>query len=105
MFKELIYIKKNSLTPKFCKDVINKFEVEPQRKAGMVGGNAPRIDKSVKDTIDKKDGGYTEFFDGTRLQPECGSVVFFPATWTFVHRGYKTKVNKYLCNGWIYAKP
>ena len=194
MFKELIYIKKNSLTPKFCKDVINKFEVEPQRKTGMVGGNAPRIDKSVKDTvdfsltrcanwieedrvffdalqigleeytnylqsfhmncmpnpdykaidtgykiqkyepsgfykwhndwvltnkegsrvfvfmwylntIDETDGGYTEFFDGTRLQPECGALVFFPATWTYVHRGYKTKVNKYLCNGWIYAKP
>ena len=48
--------------------------------------------------------GYTEFFDGTRLQPECGSLVFFPATWTYVHRGKRPKVCKYLCNGWIYAK-
>ena len=56
-------------------------------------------------TIDKKDGGYTEFFDGTRLQPECGSLVFFPATWTFLHRGYPPKVEKYLCNGWMHASP
>ena len=56
-------------------------------------------------SIKKKDGGYTEFIDGTRLQPKCGSLVFFPATWTYLHRGYPPKVRKYLCNGWIYAKP
>ena len=56
-------------------------------------------------SIRKKDGGYTEFIDGTRLQPKCGSLVFFPATWTYLHRGYPPKVRKYLCNGWIYAKP
>jgi len=56
-------------------------------------------------TIRKKDGGYTEFTDGTRLQPKCGSLVFFPATWTYLHRGYPPKVRKYLCNGWIFAKP
>jgi len=56
-------------------------------------------------TIRKKDGGYTEFTDGTRLQPKCGSLVFFPATWTYLHRGYPPQVRKYLCNGWIHAKP
>ena len=54
-------------------------------------------------TIKKKDGGYTEFSDGTRLQPKCGSLVIFPATWTYLHRGYPPKVRKYLCNGWIYS--
>ena len=56
-------------------------------------------------TIDEKDDGYTEFLDGTRLQPECGSLVFFPATWTYVHRGKAPKVCKYITNGWIYSKP
>ena len=56
-------------------------------------------------TIEEKDEGYTEFFDGTRLQPECGSLVFFPATWTYVHRGKAPKVCKYITNGWIYSKP
>jgi len=56
-------------------------------------------------TIEEKDEGYTEFFDGTRLQPECGNLVFFPATWTYVHRGKAPKVSKYLCNGWIYSRP
>ena len=53
-------------------------------------------------TLRKKDGGYTEFLDGTKLQPKCGSLVIFPATWTYVHRGYPPQVRKYLCNGWIY---
>ena len=56
-------------------------------------------------TIKKKDGGYTEFTDGTRLQPKCGSLVMFPATWTYLHRGFPPKVRKYLCNGWIYSQP
>ena len=46
-----------------------------------------------------------QFVDGTKIQPKCGSFLFFPATWTYVHRGYTTKVPKYLCNGWIYARP
>jgi hypothetical protein len=54
-------------------------------------------------TIKKSDGGYTEFLDGTKLQPRCGSLVFFPATWTYLHRGYRPKVRKYLCNGWMYS--
>ena len=193
MFKELIWVKKNSLTKPFCDKVIEKFEWEPRKGDGVVGSNAPRVDKSMKDTTDinitnvsgweeedkiffealqegldeydsylknihyrcvpnpqyrmkdagyklqkyepngfydwhndwclsesrgsrifvfmwylntikVEDEGYTEFFDGTRLQPECGSLVFFPATWTYVHRGKRPKVCKYLCNGWIYAK-
>ena len=55
-------------------------------------------------TLRKKDEGYTEFSDGTKLQPKCGSLVMFPATWTYLHRGYPPKVRKYICNGWIFAK-
>ena len=55
-------------------------------------------------TIKEEDEGYTEFADGTRLQPERGTLVMFPATWTFLHRGFPPKVRKYICNGWIFAK-
>ena len=56
-------------------------------------------------TIKEEDGGWTEFIDGTRIQPKVGSILFFPATWTYVHRGYPTKVPKYIVTGWIYATP
>ena len=56
-------------------------------------------------TIEEKDDGYTEFADGTKIQPKVGRLIFFPATWTFLHRGYPPKVKKYLCNGWIHSRP
>ena len=196
MFKELIWVKENSLTKQFCKSVIDKFETDPYRKAGEVDQNNPRIDKNLKITIDTtithriawreedevlykalgkalheyeihlqntskgkwnlhpsdgyqvKDtgymvqkyepngfynwhhdwcmnegwsriytyiwyintikeeyGGWTEFIDGTKIQPKVGSILLFPATWTYVHRGYTTQVPKYIVTGWIYARP
>ena len=196
MFKELIWVKENSLTKQFCKSVIDKFETDPYRKAGEVDQNNPRIDKNLKITIDttithriawreedevlykalgkalheyeihlqntskgkwnlhpsdgyqvkdtgymvqkyepngfynwhhdwcmnegwsriytyiwyintiqEEDGGWTEFIDGTKIQPKVGSILLFPATWTYVHRGYPTKVPKYIVTGWIYATP
>ena len=56
-------------------------------------------------TIQIKDNGYTEFVDGTKIQPKAGTLIIFPATWTYLHRGYPPKVEKYLCNGWIHAAP
>lgn len=56
-------------------------------------------------TIEVEDDGYTEFGDGTKIQPECGKLAIFPSTWTYLHRGYPPKVRKYLCNGWISFKP
>ena len=56
-------------------------------------------------TIEEQDEGYTEFADGTKIQPVEGRLIFFPATWTFLHRGYPPKVNKYLCNGWMHSHP
>ena len=53
---------------------------------------------------DIKDGGYTEFIDGTRIQPEAGKLIIFPATWDFLHRGVSPKSEtKYLCTGWVHA--
>tara|TARA_B100000131_G_scaffold256702_1_gene251482 strand:- start:100 stop:690 length:591 start_codon:yes stop_codon:yes gene_type:complete len=55
-------------------------------------------------TLRIEDDGYTEFLGGKTIYPKCGRLMFFPATWTYVHRGYRPRVRKYLCNGWIYAK-
>ena len=53
---------------------------------------------------DIKNGGYTEFIDGTRIQPEAGKLIIFPATWDFLHRGVSPKTEtKYLCTGWVHA--
>lgn len=54
---------------------------------------------------DVKDAGYTEFIDGTRIQPEAGKLIIFPATWDFLHRGVSPKTEtKYICTGWVHAE-
>ena len=52
MFKELIWVKKNSLSESFCKEMIEKFEVDPYRVKGKVDQNNPRVDTSIKITMD-----------------------------------------------------
>ena len=45
---------------------------------------------------------YTEFIDGTRVQPKAGRFLMFPSTWTYIHRGYPPKNEvKYICTGWM----
>ena len=72
----------------------------------QMSGGATRIFTFMwyLNTIKEEDEGYKEFADGTRLQPERGTLVMFPATSTFLHRGFPPKVRKYICNGWIFAK-
>ena len=36
MFKELIWVKEQSLSEDFCNKIIDKFETDPYRKAGKV---------------------------------------------------------------------
>ena len=53
---------------------------------------------------DIKHKGYTEFIDGTRVQPKAGKLLIFPATNQYVHRGVAPKNEvKYLMTGWIYT--
>jgi Rps23 Pro-64 3,4-dihydroxylase Tpa1-like proline 4-hydroxylase len=53
---------------------------------------------------DVKKGGHTEFIDGTKIKPKCGRLLFFPSTWTLVHRGVSPiNQNKYICTGWLYG--
>lgn len=51
-------------------------------------------------------GGETEFYDGTKIKPEEGKLIFFPATWNFTHRGKVPPKGtiKYLCTGWLWVK-
>ena len=53
-------------------------------------------------TLEDEDDGYTEFFDGTRVQPKAGRFLMFPACWTFYHRGFPPKKDKYIATGWVH---
>lgn len=48
--------------------------------------------------------GTTEFLEqGLKVQPKQGTVVFFPAAWTHVHRGNPVySCDKYIATGWYY---
>jgi hypothetical protein len=53
---------------------------------------------------DITEDGYTEFIDGTKIQPKKGYYLIFPSTWTYLHRGYPPKSEtKYIATGWIYG--
>jgi len=52
---------------------------------------------------DVVEGGETEFWATHRIKPEAGKLLFFPATWTYPHRGMMPISNdKYIITGWIY---
>jgi hypothetical protein len=52
---------------------------------------------------DVEEGGETEFWGTYRVKPEAGKLLFFPATWTYPHRGMMPISNdKYIITGWIY---
>jgi len=54
---------------------------------------------------DVKKGGYTEFIDGTRIQPKAGTLLFFPAGFTYVHRGVApVDQEKYIVTGWLHKE-
>jgi hypothetical protein len=55
--------------------------------------------------LEKEAGGATEFMYGRSIQPSVGRVLFFPATWNFVHRGAEVKHGKkYIITGFIKEK-
>jgi hypothetical protein len=49
------------------------------------------------------EGGETEFLD-QMIKPTQGTLLIFPSTWTFAHRGLPPKSGlKYICTGWLYT--
>jgi hypothetical protein len=52
-----------------------------------------------------EEGGETEFYNGLKIKPTQGSLLIFPATWTYPHRGCMPISNdKYIITGWLYGK-
>ena len=51
---------------------------------------------------DVEEGGET-FFDNLKIKPKTGSLLLFPATWTYPHRGGMPISNdKYIITGWVW---
>jgi hypothetical protein len=52
---------------------------------------------------DVNEGGETYFFNG-KVKPKKGSLVLFPATWNYNHKG-ETPISddKYIITGWVYS--
>jgi hypothetical protein len=72
----------------------------------MLGGNMNGYYRGISyiyymNTIDEENDGYTEFYDGTKIQPKQGHLLLFPASWTYVHRGVPPiNQTKYIMTGW-----
>ena len=53
-------------------------------------------------TVPKENGGSTDFLNGKSIQPEEGSILIFPSTWSYIHRGRALKSGKkYIITGFI----
>jgi hypothetical protein len=54
-------------------------------------------------TLDEKDGGETEFYNGTKIRPKEGKLIMFPTDIVHFHRGcvVKTEKSKYIVTGFI----
>jgi hypothetical protein len=57
-------------------------------------------------TLDEDQGGCTEFWGGKKVRPKQGMLLFFPSTWTYLHRGAPVKNSgvKYTCITWLNKK-
>jgi hypothetical protein len=50
------------------------------------------------------EGGETIFFENHKIIPKTGTLVIFPASWTYPHTGKVPISNdKYIITGWIYS--
>lgn len=47
------------------------------------------------------DEGWTQFYNGSQIEPVAGRVLMFPSTWQTFHRGFPPKQTKYISTGWI----
>jgi len=53
---------------------------------------------------DVEEGGETEFWGSYKIKPKAGTLILFPASWQFPHRGIMPKSsNKYIITGWLYV--
>jgi Rps23 Pro-64 3,4-dihydroxylase Tpa1-like proline 4-hydroxylase len=54
-------------------------------------------------TLEECDGGTTDFWMGRQIKPKQGTLLFFPSTWSYIHRGspIKSDNTKYTCITWL----
>ena len=51
-----------------------------------------------------EEGGETEFINSIKIKPKKGSLLFFPACWSYTHKGnIPISDDKYICTGWLYC--
>ena len=54
---------------------------------------------------DVEEGGETEFLSELKIKPKTGTMLFFPASWQYVHRGSIPKSNtKYVITSFLYQQ-
>ncbi len=46
--------------------------------------------------------GWTEFWNGNKVQPQKGRLLLFPSTATYYHQGYPPLDTKYIITGWLH---
>lgn len=54
-------------------------------------------------TLEKDQGGCTEFWCGAKVRPKQGKILIFPSSWTYLHRSAQVKNSgvKYTCITWV----
>lgn len=54
-------------------------------------------------TLEEYEGGTTDFWCGKRVRPKQGTLLFFPSSWSYFHRGapVKNSATKYTCMTWL----
>lgn len=69
-----------------------------------IENNKPRMITFLFYLNDVRVGGETEFMSVNKIQPEQGSILLFPSTWTYHHCGnVPISDSKYIITGWMYA--
>ena len=116
-FKKYCDIHKFMGMPQYCQDWGDQgYQIQETKPGGFYswhhdfafssddGNGHPRYLTFIWYLNDIHEDGYTEFIDGTKIQPETGKMLVFPAIWTYTHRGYPPKSEtKYICTGWIHG--
>lgn len=96
------------------------WQVQKYSKGDYFKWHADKDDNTLRELaviwylndIDITKGGSTEFIYGGSITPKKGSLLIFPATWTYIHRGTeligdqnKYIITSFLCNNGKYIPP
>lgn len=90
--------------------MIQKYDQKKGRyiyhEDGLTDKNKSRVITYLWYLNDVVEGGETEFFGGSsRIVPETGKLLLFPAVWCYPHRGnIPVSSSKYIITGWLYKQ-